>query len=124
MSDGDNNVWLQPGTRAHMLVYRPMSHSWQVWTATDKRSGNSDTWLGTFMEVFPTGQCTQHVRTETEVRDMEIRPAVVEQSSATHELDIHCINHPRDGEWIHHIDGNLRNNDPSNLELVKKEYLR
>ena len=70
-----NNVWLQPGTRAHMLVYRPDTRSWQLWTATDKRSGNSDTWYGTYLEVFDDGRCIQHNRHPSDVREIEIRPS-------------------------------------------------
>lgn len=93
-----NNIWLQLGTRAHMLVYRPLTNSWQIWTATNTRTGNSDLWLGTYMEVFPNGQCIQHIRTASEVRELEIRPPVDMQ--------------------VQHIDGNVNNNDISNLMLV------
>jgi len=75
MNEALNNVWLQPGTRAHMLVYRPITNTWQLWTATNKRSGNSDTWFGTYMELYADGTCIQHYRSETEVREITVRPA-------------------------------------------------
>ena len=68
-----NNVWLQPGTRAHMLVYRPHTNTWQVWFATNNRSNDSDTWLGTYMEVYPCGRCEQHYRSETDIRCITVR---------------------------------------------------
>jgi len=67
------NVWLQPGTRAHMLVYRPKLYSWQVWTATNTRSGWSDTWLGSYMELTPNGECVQHYRSASEITQLVIR---------------------------------------------------
>jgi len=69
------NVWLQPGTRAHMLVYRPDTHSWQLWTATNTRQGDSSTWYGTYMEVYADGRCEQHYRSQTEVREIVVRPS-------------------------------------------------
>jgi hypothetical protein len=69
-----NNIWLQPGTRAHMLVYRPLTNTWQVWTSTNCRSGNSDSWLGTYMELYADGMCVQHYRSETELREIIVRP--------------------------------------------------
>lgn len=66
-----NNVWIQPGTRLHMLVYK---HGvWQVWVATNDRSGDSDKWLGTFMELHPDGTCVQEYRSETDIRSIVIR---------------------------------------------------
>jgi len=67
------NIWLQPGTRAHMLVYK--SGKWQLWTSTNSRQGDSDLWLGTYMELHPNGKCIQCIRGEVEVRDIVIRPA-------------------------------------------------
>ena len=68
-----NNIWLQPGTRLHMLVYR--EGVWQVWIATNSRSGDSDEWLGTYMDLHPNGMCVQHLRSETEISEIVIRPA-------------------------------------------------
>lgn len=68
-----NNIWLQPGTRAHMLVYR--GDHWEVWTATNSRSGGSAAWLGTYMKLYADGKCIQCIRTETEWREFIIRPA-------------------------------------------------
>ena len=73
MNDNSQNIWLQPGTRLHMLVYR--EGVWQVWTATNSRSGDSDLWCGTFMELHPNGKCIQRIRGEVEVREIVIRPA-------------------------------------------------
>jgi hypothetical protein len=72
MADREN-IWLQPGTRAHMLVYK--SGVWQVWTATTRRDGDSDMWLGTFMELHPNGMCVQRTITAEYVNDMVVRPA-------------------------------------------------
>ena len=68
------NIWLQPGTRAHMLVYKE-TH-WEVWVATNCRSGDSSTWFGTYMELYPNGKCIQSIRTEVEVRDIVIRSSL------------------------------------------------
>src|SRR6187551_1383222 len=73
MSDNQANIWLQPGTRVHMLVYK--QGAWQVWTATDKRSGDSDLWCGTYMELHPNGMAIQCTRTEAYVNSIIIRPA-------------------------------------------------
>ena len=66
-----DNIWLQPGTRLHMIIDR-VSH-WEVWTATNKRTGDSSTWLGTWLELYPDGACIQGIRTETYGKTMEIR---------------------------------------------------
>lgn len=71
--DECSNIWLQPGTRCHMLVYR--EGVWQVWTATNSRQGDSDLWCGTYMELHPNGMCIQRIRGEVDVRDIVIRPA-------------------------------------------------
>lgn len=68
------NIWLQPGTRAHMLVYK--QDHWEVWVATNSRSGDSSTWLGTYMELYPNGKCIQSIRTEVEVREFVIRSSL------------------------------------------------
>jgi hypothetical protein len=68
------NIWLQPGTRAHMLVYK--GDHWEVWVATNSRSGDSSTWLGTYMELYPNGKCIQSIRTEAEVREFVIRSSL------------------------------------------------
>ena len=67
------NIWMQPGTRVHMLVYK---HGvWQVWTATDNRSGDSQQWHGTFMELHPDGKCVQRTQTEAYISEFTVRPA-------------------------------------------------
>ena len=66
-----NNVWIQPGTRLHMLVYK--EGKWQVWVATNSRSGDSDNWLGTYMELSVDGTCEQHYRSETSIRSITVR---------------------------------------------------
>jgi len=68
-----NNVWIQPGTRLHMLTYQPHTRSWQVWIATNSRSGNSDQWLGTYLEVFADGRCEQQYRSEVDIRCITVR---------------------------------------------------
>lgn len=70
------NVWLQPGTRAHMVVYRPEARSWQVWVATNSRSGDSANWLGTYLECYPDGCVIQVTKTETDVRAITVRDAM------------------------------------------------
>ena len=70
------NVWLQPGTRAHMLVYQPNTKSWQLWVATDSRSGNSDNWLGTYLECYPDGCVVQVYKSETDLRTIIVRDAM------------------------------------------------
>jgi hypothetical protein len=72
-NNNDNNIWLQPGTRAHMLVYKPETNSWQVWTSTNTRSGDSSKWLGTYMELFSDGMCLQHYRSETDIHCITVR---------------------------------------------------
>lgn len=75
MNESINNVWLQPGTRAHMLVYRPDTRSWQLWTATNSRTGSSRNWNGTFMEMYPDGRCIQVDVSQTDLREITIRPS-------------------------------------------------
>jgi len=70
---GSENIWLQPGTRLHMLVYK--QGVWQVWTATDNRSGDSSQWHGTFMELHADGKCVQRTQEETYINELTIRPA-------------------------------------------------
>jgi hypothetical protein len=70
-----NNIWLQPGTRAHMLVYQPITGSWRVWTSTNSRSGSDREWCGTYMEMHPDGRCIQVTRTETDYHEITVRPA-------------------------------------------------
>jgi len=72
MADREN-IWLQPGTRVHMLVYK--DGKWQVWTSTNTRSGDSDLWCGTYMELHPNGMCIQCTRTEAYVNNIVVRPA-------------------------------------------------
>jgi len=72
MSD-NNNVWIQPGTRLHMLVYRPHTRTWEVWVATDSRQGDSAKWLGTYMELHADGRCDQHYRSEVDIRCITVR---------------------------------------------------
>lgn len=66
-------VWIGLGTRLSMLVYKPRRNVWQIWTATNSRMGDSDLWLGTYLEVYNCGMCTQHYRSETEQRQLIIR---------------------------------------------------
>lgn len=66
-----DNIWIQPGTRLHMLVYK--EGKWQIWVATNSRSGNSDTWLGSFMELHSDGRCLQHYRSETDIHCITVR---------------------------------------------------
>ena len=73
-SDMHENIWMQPGTRCHMLVYK--RGVWQVWTATSSRSGDSDKWCGTYMELHPDGKCVQRTREEVYVNDFVVRPAI------------------------------------------------
>lgn len=73
MSSEKQNIWLQPGTRAHMLVYK--GDHWQVWTATNSRSGRSEGWLGTYMKLYPDGKCVQCIETGVEWREFIIRDA-------------------------------------------------
>ena len=75
----EQNIWLQPGTRLHMLVYK--DGIWQVWVAANNRSGDSDLWCGTFMELHPNGKCIQRIRGEVEVRDIVIRPATGDKAT-------------------------------------------
>jgi hypothetical protein len=65
------NIWLTLGTRAHMLVYK--STHWELWTATNSRSGDSSKWLGTYMCLYPDGTCIQYIRTEVEYKELRIR---------------------------------------------------
>jgi hypothetical protein len=76
-----NNIWLQPGTRAHMLVYRPHTNTWQVWTSTNSRSGDSDTWLGTYMELYADGSCIQHYRSEADIHCITVREGQQDEPS-------------------------------------------
>ena len=69
------NVWLQPGTRAHMLVYRPDTHSWRVWTSTNSRQGSDRNWHGTYMEMYSDGRCVQVDVSECDLREITIRPS-------------------------------------------------
>ena len=71
----EDKVWLHPGTRLHMLVYSVYSQSWEAWTATNSRNGPSSEWRGTYLQMFSDGKCIQHFRSETEVRELVIRPA-------------------------------------------------
>ena len=68
------NIWLQPGTRAHMLVYK--GDVWQVWTSTNSRTGDSDLWYGTYMELHPDGKCVQCTREQDRIDYITIRPAL------------------------------------------------
>ena len=74
-NENQHNIWIQPGTRLHMLVYRPYRETWQVWTATDSRQGSSMQWKGTYMELFTNGKCMQHLRTEAEESVICVREA-------------------------------------------------
>jgi len=74
-----DRVWLQPGTRAQMLIYRTESKTWQVWTATSSRTGDSRLWLGTYMELYPDGACMQINRTATEETAIMIRPKFIHE---------------------------------------------
>lgn len=71
VTNNARNIWLQPGTRVHMVVDR-VSH-WEVWTATDKRTGDSAAWLGTYFELYWTGEVIQCIRTNTDMRRFVIR---------------------------------------------------
>lgn len=73
MTNADK-VWIHPGTRLHMLVYNLDTHVWEVWTATDSRSGDSKHWHGTYMELHSDGKCVQRNRTETIEQELVIRP--------------------------------------------------
>jgi len=70
-----NNIWMQLGTRCHMLVHNPQTNVWEVWTSTNSRSGDSSKWLGTYLELHSDGRCIQHIRSETEVSAIVIRGA-------------------------------------------------
>lgn len=77
MSNNDN-IWIQPGTRLHMLVYRPQTATWEVWTSTNSRQGDSAKWLGTYMELHVDGKCEQHYRSEVDIRCITVRPSLWE----------------------------------------------
>lgn len=73
-------LWLQPGTRLHMVVRRDAEPStvdeylWEIWTATDSRTGDSRQWRGTFLRLHPDGSIVQVHRdphgVETELQVM------------------------------------------------------
>ncbi len=79
-------LWLQPGTRLHMIVRRMQkvhadgnfyecdAASWEIWTATDSRTGDSSQWHGTFLRLHPDGSIVQVTRdphgVETELQVM------------------------------------------------------
>lgn len=77
------HLWLQPGTRLHMVVEQRSSDefasyagasTWEVWTSTDSRTGDSKNWHGTFLRLYPDGTIDQVTRDphglETSVRVM------------------------------------------------------
>jgi len=68
-----NNIWVQLGTRLHMLVYNVQHKQWEVWTSTNNRSGDSSKWLGTYLLLHADGKCEQHHRSETEVTSFVVR---------------------------------------------------
>lgn len=76
--NNNDNVWIQLGTRLHMLVYRAKTATWEVWTATNSRSGDSAKWLGTYMELHADGKCEQHYRSEVDIRCITVRPSLWE----------------------------------------------
>lgn len=72
VSSSEKHLWLQPGTRLHMVVQRQdemqsdgwgnfdgWTHFFEVWTSTDKRTGDSSTWHGTFLRLHPDGRIEQ-----------------------------------------------------------------
>jgi hypothetical protein len=80
-------LWLQPGTRLHMVVRRlnrtyalynvdacEDAFDYEIWTATDSRTGDSSQWHGTFLLVRCDGVIMQMHRDphgiETELRVM------------------------------------------------------
>jgi hypothetical protein len=77
MNENADRVWLHPGTRAQMLVYRTETKTWQVWTATNSRRGDSRLWLGTYMELHADGKCVQHNRTATDETEIVVRPSFI-----------------------------------------------
>ena len=77
-----DKVWLQPGTRAMMLIYRTDTRTWQVWTATNSRNGDSRAWLGTYMELHEDGKCVQHNRTATSEEEIVVRPTYINKEHA------------------------------------------
>lgn len=75
----DTSIWVQLGTRLHMVVYRPTRHVWQIWTSTNRRQGDSSTWLGTYIELYRCGKATQHTRRDTDESMIVIRPCPVDE---------------------------------------------
>lgn len=71
-------LWLQPGTRLHMIVRRKSTddqlYIYEIWTATDSRTGDSSLWHGTFVRLYPDGSMVQVNRdphgVETELQVM------------------------------------------------------
>lgn len=65
-------LWLQPGTRLHMIVRRPDCD--EIWTSTNSRTGDSKHWFGTFLRLHPDGSIVQVHRdphgVETELQVM------------------------------------------------------
>jgi hypothetical protein len=58
----DPHIWLQPGTRLHMLVVR--SDHVEVWTATNSRIGDSANWFGSYIAVYHNGDVISVTRNE------------------------------------------------------------
>jgi hypothetical protein len=61
------HIWLQPGTRLHMIVCR--EDHYEIWTATSSRIGDSSTWTGTYIQLYNDGCMYNVTRTEAGVED-------------------------------------------------------
>lgn len=63
MAEQQKHLWMQPGTRLHMIVHDGADNwphsTWDIWTATDKRTGDSSTWQGTFLRLHNEGRIEQ-----------------------------------------------------------------
>lgn len=65
------HIWLQPGTRLHMVVVR--SDHVELWTSTNTRIGDSASWLGSYIAVYCNGDVISHQRGATHEDQFVIR---------------------------------------------------
>lgn len=53
------------------MIVRRADH-WEVWTATDKRNGDSSAWRGTYITLHDDGKAYAHTRLADEEKDYRI----------------------------------------------------